>query len=132
MVLYPDTMRRAQAEIDHVVGQKRLPSISDFGNLPYVAALVREVSARLTLDWGPCASSILRDVDRGSGVVGGADEDATRGAVDGARGRVKGDKGQAVDVAVVAGGVAGDGDVGAHGLEGVDFLEGLAGVCALP
>ena len=43
MVLYPDVMRQAQAQIDQVVGRSRLPSFSDRDRLPYIDALVKEV-----------------------------------------------------------------------------------------
>ena len=43
MALHPDAQRKAQAEIDEVVGTDRLPLVSDRGSLPYVEALVKEV-----------------------------------------------------------------------------------------
>ncbi|CAL1699897.1 unnamed protein product [Somion occarium] len=43
MVLYPAAMRKAQAEIDAVVGRSRLPNFSDRNKLPYVQAIIREV-----------------------------------------------------------------------------------------
>lgn len=43
MVLYPNVMRKAQAEIDAVVGRSRLPNFSDRASLPYVGAIVKEV-----------------------------------------------------------------------------------------
>jgi cytochrome P450 len=43
MILNPDVMRKAQAEIDAVVGQDRLPSFADRQSLPYINALVLEV-----------------------------------------------------------------------------------------
>lgn len=43
MVLYPDVMKRAQSEIDAVVGHDRMPAFSDMDQLPYITALVREV-----------------------------------------------------------------------------------------
>ena len=42
MLLYPDVQRRAQAQIDLVVGRHRLPTFDDRANLPYVEALLRE------------------------------------------------------------------------------------------
>jgi len=48
MVLYPDSQRKAQAEIDRVIGNDRLPAFDDQLNLPYVDALVKEV-----LRWNP-------------------------------------------------------------------------------
>ncbi|KIM36078.1 hypothetical protein M413DRAFT_449400 [Hebeloma cylindrosporum] len=48
MVLYPEVMRKAQREIDTVVGSGRLPTFADSPNLPYVRAIVMEV-----LRWRP-------------------------------------------------------------------------------
>ncbi|KAI0363883.1 cytochrome P450 [Pilatotrama ljubarskyi] len=43
MVMYPDAQRKAQDEIDRVVGRARLPSIADRPSLPYTDALIMEV-----------------------------------------------------------------------------------------
>ncbi|KAM6494414.1 Cytochrome P450, partial [Amanita muscaria] len=43
MALHPDAQRRAQEEIDRVVGSHRLPSFDDRPSLLYVEALYREV-----------------------------------------------------------------------------------------
>lgn len=48
MVLYPDVMRKAQAEIDEIVGRDRLPNFGDHDKLPYINAMVKEV-----LRWRP-------------------------------------------------------------------------------
>ena len=48
MTLYPDVMRRAQEQIDRVVGRARLPNFDDRDQLPYVEGLVKEV-----LRWRP-------------------------------------------------------------------------------
>ncbi|KAG1725603.1 cytochrome P450, partial [Suillus lakei] len=48
MVLYPDVQRRAQVEIDSVVGGDRLPTFEDRASLPYVESVLRE-----TLRWHP-------------------------------------------------------------------------------
>ena len=42
MVLNPEVQRKAQEEIDRVIGDGHLPSFSDRENLPYVNALVKE------------------------------------------------------------------------------------------
>ncbi|OCH88028.1 cytochrome P450 [Obba rivulosa] len=42
MVLYPDVQRKAQAQLDLVVGSGRLPEYSDRESLPYINAIVRE------------------------------------------------------------------------------------------
>ncbi|KAG1855572.1 cytochrome P450 [Suillus subluteus] len=48
MVLYPDVQKRAQAEIDSVIGRDRLPTFEDRASLPYIDAVVRE-----TFRWQP-------------------------------------------------------------------------------
>ncbi|KAG1880306.1 cytochrome P450 [Suillus tomentosus] len=42
MTLFPDVQKKAQAEIDAVVGTDRLPSFADRNSLPYIEALVKE------------------------------------------------------------------------------------------
>lgn len=46
MVKYPAVFKRAQDEIDKVVGSERLPTFSDRGDLPYIDAILKE-----TLRW---------------------------------------------------------------------------------
>jgi cytochrome P450 len=48
MTLYPDVQKKAQSELDVVVGRKRLADASDEEGLPYTSALVKEV-----LRWTP-------------------------------------------------------------------------------
>ncbi|KAJ7593037.1 cytochrome P450 [Mycena floridula] len=43
MILYPEVQKKAQAEIDSVVGPNRLPSLSDAPKLPYLQSLVTEI-----------------------------------------------------------------------------------------
>lgn len=43
MSQYPGAQRRAQAELDTVVGPSRLPELADRPNLPYIAALITEL-----------------------------------------------------------------------------------------
>lgn len=43
MVRNPEVQKRAQAEIDGLVGTERLPNLSDRDDLPYVNALMKEV-----------------------------------------------------------------------------------------
>lgn len=43
MILYPDAQKKAQAEIDKVVGTNRLPDFRDRDSLSYVEAFYREV-----------------------------------------------------------------------------------------
>ncbi|KAG2140256.1 cytochrome P450 [Suillus bovinus] len=42
MVSYPDVQKRAQTEIDLVVGRDRLPTFEDRASLPYVESVLRE------------------------------------------------------------------------------------------
>jgi cytochrome P450 len=50
MIAYPAVQKRAQAELDAVVGRSRIPTFSDASSLPYIQALVKE-----TLRWRPPA-----------------------------------------------------------------------------
>jgi len=43
MTLNPDIQAKAQAEIDGVLENERLPEFSDYNSLPYVAAIMKEV-----------------------------------------------------------------------------------------
>jgi len=42
MVLFPDVQKRIQAELDAVVGRKRLPNFEDRASLPYLEATIKE------------------------------------------------------------------------------------------
>lgn len=42
MVLYPEAQRRAQEELDRVIGRTRLPTLDDKPNLPYINATILE------------------------------------------------------------------------------------------
>lgn len=46
MTMYPDVQKRAQEELDRLVGNDRLPSFEDREQLPYINALVKD-----TLRW---------------------------------------------------------------------------------
>lgn len=50
MTLEPEVQKKAQEEIDRVLGTKRVLGIADRPNLPYVEAVVKEV-----LRWHPVA-----------------------------------------------------------------------------
>ncbi|RDA85572.1 hypothetical protein CP532_5384 [Ophiocordyceps camponoti-leonardi (nom. inval.)] len=54
MVRFPHVQRKAQDEIDRVVGSERLPSSQDRENLPYVVNLVKE-----TFRWSPVVGLAL-------------------------------------------------------------------------
>ena len=42
MIAFPEVQRKAQAEIDAIVGRDRLPAFTDAPRLPYVQAIIRE------------------------------------------------------------------------------------------
>ena len=44
MALYPEVQKKAQAEIDAVVGPNRLPDFHDLSSLPYINAVMKELS----------------------------------------------------------------------------------------
>ena len=48
MALFPDVQRRAQEEIDRIIGPNRLPGFEDREKLSYIDAIVMEV-----LRWHP-------------------------------------------------------------------------------
>jgi len=48
MIAHPEVQRRAQVELDSVVGRSRFPTFSDVSSLPYIQAIVKEV-----LRWRP-------------------------------------------------------------------------------
>jgi cytochrome P450 len=48
MITHPESQKRAQVELDKVVGRSRTPAFSDAPSLPYIQAIVKEV-----LRWRP-------------------------------------------------------------------------------
>ncbi|KAG8674078.1 hypothetical protein FPOAC2_00052 [Fusarium poae] len=48
MTVYPEVLKKAQAEIDNVIGPDRLPGFEDRQNLPYINGMVKE-----SLRWMP-------------------------------------------------------------------------------
>ena len=42
MIQYPAVLRKAQDEIDKVIGNDRLPTFDDRGSLPYLECLLKE------------------------------------------------------------------------------------------
>ncbi|KAI1616059.1 putative cytochrome P450 oxidoreductase [Exophiala viscosa] len=48
MILFPDVQRKAQKEIDSVVGDNRLPVMEDYANLSYIRGCIKE-----SLRWMP-------------------------------------------------------------------------------
>lgn len=47
-MVFEDVQKKAQEEIDRVVGPHRLPEVDDYPNLPYIRCCVKE-----TLRWMP-------------------------------------------------------------------------------
>ncbi|KAJ8508820.1 hypothetical protein ONZ45_g8943 [Pleurotus djamor] len=43
MTLYPEALRKAQREMDGVIGRHRLPTFDDMDSLPYLTCLIKEV-----------------------------------------------------------------------------------------
>ena len=43
MLQHPNAQRKAQAELDRVIGKGRLPDFGDRESFPYVEALINEV-----------------------------------------------------------------------------------------
>ena len=57
MLLFPEAQKKAQQELDRVVGADRLPDLSDENELPYITAIMKEVfrwAILLPLGWNPC------------------------------------------------------------------------------
>lgn len=51
MTLYPAAQKKAQAEIDSMIGPGRIPSFEDKDILPYVNALTNEVFRCVRMLW---------------------------------------------------------------------------------
>jgi hypothetical protein len=67
MTLNSDVVRRAQAELDMVVGRDRLPTFQDRHTLPYIRAIVKETLRTLYGNGSnPCHSCLCRLVSRGA------------------------------------------------------------------
>ncbi|KID74987.1 Cytochrome P450 monooxygenase CLM2 [Metarhizium brunneum] len=66
MILFPGVQRRAQEEIDSVLGPRRLPAASDRHRLPYVDALVKEAYR-----WSPAVPLGLAHATSEEAVCGG-------------------------------------------------------------
>ena len=60
MIAHPEIQKRAQAELDAVVGRFRPPTCSDAPSLPYIQAMVKETPV------APCAPT-RPTAHRGSG-----------------------------------------------------------------
>jgi len=61
LLLFPEVQRKAQAEIDRVIGPNRLPTLADRDDLPYIEALLKEVHRWHTV--APMALTHMADED---------------------------------------------------------------------
>ena len=43
MIRHPEVAKKAQAEIDRVIGNERLPTFEDRASLPYIDCILKEV-----------------------------------------------------------------------------------------
>ena len=50
MLVYPDIQKKAQDELDSVIGRERLPTFEDRPRLPFIDAVCKEV-----IRWRPVA-----------------------------------------------------------------------------
>ena len=50
MALHPEVQKKAQEELDSVVGRGRMPTFADRDSLPYIQACVRESLRWKTMD----------------------------------------------------------------------------------
>lgn len=50
MIQKPEVQRKAQAELDAVVGHDRLPSFIDYERMPYIRAIVKEALRKNPVD----------------------------------------------------------------------------------
>ncbi|KAJ0306610.1 hypothetical protein COL516b_004403 [Colletotrichum fioriniae] len=48
ILIWPEVQRKAQEEIDRVIGRDRLPTIDDYQHLPYIRCCIKE-----SLRWMP-------------------------------------------------------------------------------
>ncbi|EDR10143.1 uncharacterized protein LACBIDRAFT_248415 [Laccaria bicolor S238N-H82] len=79
MAMYPEVLRKAQAEIDAVVGINRLPDFNDRPYLPYVNAIIKETMRwKLVLPLGFAHMATEDDeydgyfIPKGTAVIGAA------------------------------------------------------------
>ncbi|KAK7713658.1 hypothetical protein SLS63_012040 [Diaporthe eres] len=76
MVTHPEVQRRAQEELDAVVGADRLPTFDDMAQLPYIRGCVKETlrwmpTTSLLVPHSPIQDDVYRDfvIPAGAGVV---------------------------------------------------------------
>lgn len=64
MILFPEVKKKAQKEIDNVIGIDRLPNLEDRARLPYVDRVVQEV-----LRWLPVTPIGMCHAQKGYSVI---------------------------------------------------------------
>lgn len=76
-VVYPAVVKKAQKELDSVIGSERLPSFSDKTNLPFVNAIVKEVLRWRPVSAGGIPHAVIQDdeymgykIPKGATVIG--------------------------------------------------------------
>jgi hypothetical protein len=76
-VVYPAVVRKAQRELDSVIGSERLPSFSDKTNLPFIDAIVKEVLRWRPVSAGGIPHAVIQDdeymgykIPKGATVIG--------------------------------------------------------------
>jgi len=73
MTVFPEVQKKAQEELDRVIGSDRLPVSADRPNLPYIEAVMKETHRwHLVLPMGLPHSSVEEDVCRGYRIPKGA------------------------------------------------------------
>ncbi|ORY18569.1 cytochrome P450 [Clohesyomyces aquaticus] len=73
MTVFPDAQKRAQDELDRVIGNSRLPVSADRAQLPYIEAIMKETHRwHPVLPMGVPHSSIAEDTCRGYRIPKGA------------------------------------------------------------
>lgn len=77
MITHPDVVKKAQTELDKVIGSQRLPTFQDQDDLPYLRALCQEVHRWRPVSSGGFQHQLTEDVTykdyvlpKGSAIVG--------------------------------------------------------------
>lgn len=66
MAKHPEVQRKAQEEIDSIIGPDRLPSLNDRESLPYMEAVYREI-----MRWKPVTPLALPHAATADGIYHG-------------------------------------------------------------
>jgi cytochrome P450 len=69
MAAYPEIQKKAQEEIDRVIGPDRMPELDDYEDLPYVQALVNEVHRFRTVSTLSAPHAATEDIVYGDYVI---------------------------------------------------------------